>query len=116
MGRHRGTVKYCNLQWIPRRRRLEAVASAMKKKGRVQEGADADLTLFDPARIRDRSTCTQGDIPSEGIVHVLVGGTPVVRDGQVVEGIFPGQAVTGKPSSWEDFLVRFLAPLPTIPP
>ena len=79
-------------------RRLEAVAPVMKKKGRVQEEADADLTLFDPARIRDRSTYAQGDSPSEGIVHVLVGGTPVVRDGQVVEGAFPGQAVTGKPS------------------
>ena len=76
-------------------RRLEAVAPVMQGKGRVQEGADADLTLFDPARVLDRSTYTQGDVPSEGIQHVLVGGTPVVRDGQLVEGVFPGQAITG---------------------
>ena len=76
-------------------RRLEAVAPVMQGKGRVQEGADADLTLFDPARILDRSTYTRGDIPSEGIQHVLVGGTPIVRDGQLVEGVFPGQAITG---------------------
>ena len=78
-------------------RRLEAVAPMMQGKGRVQEGADADLTLFDPARILDRSTYTRGDIPSEGIQHVLVGGTPVVRDGQLVEGVFPGRAITGAP-------------------
>ena len=79
-------------------RRLEAAAPAMQGKGRVQEGADADLTVFDPVRIRDRSTYAQGDIPSDGILHVLVGGTPVVRDGQLVEGVFPGRAITGAPS------------------
>ncbi len=79
-------------------RRLEAAAPAMKRKGRVQEGADADLTIFDPTRIRDRSTYTQGDIPSEGVMHVLVGGIAVVRDGQVMDDVFPGQALTGTPS------------------
>ena len=73
--------------------RLEAVTSQMKKKGRVQIGADADLTIFDPERIIDRSTYTKGDLPSEGIVYVLVGGTLVVRDSKVVEGVFPGQAI-----------------------
>ena len=80
-------------------RRLEAVAPAMHGKGRVQEGADADLTLFDPDLIIDRATYTDGDVPSEGIVHVLVGGTAVVRDGQFVEGVFPGQAIVGQVSS-----------------
>ncbi len=35
--------------------------------------------------------------PSEGIMHVLVGGTAVVRDGQLVEGVFPGRAITRSP-------------------
>ena len=78
-------------------RRLEAAAPVMQGKGRVQEGADADLTVFDAGRIRDRSTYAQGDIPSEGILHVLVEGTPVVRDGQLVEGVFPGRAIRGAP-------------------
>ena len=72
--------------------RLEARVPAMKKKGRIQEGADADLTIFDAATVRDRSTFERGKVPSEGIRHVLVGGTFVVRDGSLT-GATPGQAI-----------------------
>ena len=73
--------------------RLEGVTSQMKKKGRVQIGADADLTIFDSDKVIDRSTYASGDTPSEGIVYVLVGGTIVVRDSKVIEGVFPGKAI-----------------------
>ncbi|HSR51793.1 MAG TPA: amidohydrolase family protein [Acidobacteriota bacterium] len=76
-------------------RRVEGAAPVMKRKGRVQEGADADLTLFDPETVIDRSTYEDGDLPSGGIVHVLVGGTFVVRDSEFIEGVFPGQAIRG---------------------
>ena len=76
-------------------RRVESASAAMAKKGRIQVGADADITVFNPDTIIDRSTYTEGDVPSEGVVHVLVGGTPVVRDGQFIEGVFPGKAVRG---------------------
>jgi cytosine/adenosine deaminase-related metal-dependent hydrolase len=72
--------------------RLEARVPAMKKKGRIQEGADADLTIFDPSTVRDRSTFEHGKVPSEGIRHVMVGGTFVVRDGNLT-GATPGQAI-----------------------
>src|SRR5262252_806789 len=72
--------------------RLEARVPAMKKKGRIQEGADADITIFDPATVRDRSTYERGKVPSEGIRHVLVGGTFVVRDGQLTSAT-PGRAI-----------------------
>jgi N-acyl-D-aspartate/D-glutamate deacylase len=65
----------------------------MTKKGRVKVGADADLTVFDAGKIIDRATYERGDLPSEGIVHVLVEGTFVVRDGKFVEGAFPGRAI-----------------------
>ena len=65
----------------------------MKKKRSVQIGADADLTIFDPQKVIDSSTYTKVDVPSEGIVYVLVGGTIVVRDSKVVEDVFPGQAI-----------------------
>jgi N-acyl-D-aspartate/D-glutamate deacylase len=73
--------------------RLEARVPAMKKKGRIQVGSDADITVFDPETVRDRSTYEKGKMPSQGVRHVLVGGTFVVRDGQLVEGATPGKAI-----------------------
>ncbi len=76
--------------------RLEEIAPMMTRKGRVQVGSDADLTLFDPERIIDRATYDAPDRYSEGIAHVLVGGTPVVRDGALVEGVTPGRPILGR--------------------
>ncbi len=73
--------------------RLEKVVPAMRLKGRVKVGADADLTLFDPATIIDRATFDQPAQYSEGIRHVLVGGAFVVRDDKIVEGTKPGKGV-----------------------
>jgi N-acyl-D-aspartate/D-glutamate deacylase len=74
-------------------RRLEPRVPAMKQKGRVRVGADADLVVFDPNHIIDRATYERPDLPSEGIAHVLVGGTFVVRDGKLQTGVKPGRAV-----------------------
>jgi dihydroorotase len=71
--------------------RLETMAPAFRHKGRIQLGADADLTLFDPARIIDRATFEDPWQPSEGVMHVLVGGVFVVRDEAVVAGATPGR-------------------------
>jgi len=76
--------------------RLEGIAPEMAAKGRVQEGADADLTLFDPAAVIDRATYAAPDRYSEGIVHVLVGGTFVVRDERLVDGVAPGRPIRGR--------------------
>lgn len=74
-------------------KRLEGAAPAARRKGRVQVGADADITVFDPASIIDRATYDAPDTPSEGVRYVLVGGTLVVRASQIVEGAYPGRAV-----------------------
>jgi dihydroorotase len=76
--------------------RLEAIAPAMKRKGRVQIGADADLVVFDPDTVADKATFEDGLDYSTGIEHVLVLGTAVVRDGEIVEDVFPGRPVLGR--------------------
>jgi N-acyl-D-aspartate/D-glutamate deacylase len=54
---------------------------------------DADIAVFDPRRVIDRSTFEDPGRASDGIVHVLVGGVPVVRDGILDRGVFPGRGV-----------------------
>ena len=74
-------------------RRVEGAAPEMARKGRVQEGADADLAVFDPGTVLDMADYDAPATPSRGFVFVLVNGTPVVRDGAIVDGVFPGQAI-----------------------
>jgi N-acyl-D-aspartate/D-glutamate deacylase len=74
-------------------RRLEGATAGARRKGRVQEGADADLTIFDPATVQDHATYEAGPVPSSGFRHVLVAGTPVVDDGKIVESVHPGRAI-----------------------
>jgi N-acyl-D-aspartate/D-glutamate deacylase len=73
-------------------RRLDHVP-AMHNKGRLAIGADADITVFDPATVIDRSTFTKGNVSSAGIAHVLVNGQFVVRRGERVKDALPGRAV-----------------------
>ncbi|MFN0088313.1 MAG: amidohydrolase family protein [Blastocatellia bacterium] len=74
-------------------RRMEASVPMMRTKGRIKVGADADLTIFDPARVIDRGTFEKPAQFSEGISHVLVNGAFVVKGGQLVAGAAPGRAV-----------------------
>lgn len=65
----------------------------LREKGRVAVGADADLAVFDPARVIDRATFDNPAQYSEGIPFVLVNGAFVVRQGNLVEGVAPGRPV-----------------------
>ena len=76
---------------------LEDRAPAMRRKGRLQPGLDADLVVFDPATITDRASYRQSTRPSAGIRHVLVNGTFVVRDGTVAGDARPGRPVRADP-------------------
>jgi dihydroorotase len=78
-------------------RRLEAMSPQMRLKGRIKVGADADVTVFDPARVIDKATFEKPNQYSEGIPFVLVNGVLVVRDGKLVEGVKPGVGVWGGP-------------------
>jgi hypothetical protein len=76
---------------------LEARVPAMRRKGRVQAGCDADIVVFDPATVHDQATYAQPTRPSTGIRHVLVGGTFVVRDAAIVPAALPGQPIRATP-------------------
>ena len=73
--------------------RLEAYVPQMANKGRLRVGADADITVFDPATVIDNATFEAPTQPSGGIEHVLVSGTFVVRDAELIEDALPGQAI-----------------------
>jgi N-acyl-D-aspartate/D-glutamate deacylase len=75
---------------------LEKSAPMMRFKGRIQVGADADITIFNPETIIDKATFEEGLKFSEGVEYVLVNGMLVLKQGKKVEGVFPGQAVYGK--------------------
>jgi N-acyl-D-aspartate/D-glutamate deacylase len=74
---------------------LERSTPAGRKKGRLQEGADADIVIFDPQTIADRSTFEKPMEPSVGVHYLLVGGTVLIDEEKLVPGIFPGRALTG---------------------
>ena len=65
----------------------------MAGKGRMQVGADADITIFNPETITDNATRENGALASSGIPYVIVNGIPVVRDSEIVEGVFPGKPI-----------------------
>jgi len=77
-------------------KRLENISPMMRFKGRIQVGADADITIFNPNSIIDKATFEKGLEFSAGIEYVIVNGSFVLKNGKTVSNIFPGQPVYGK--------------------
>lgn len=75
---------------------LEHSTPAARQKGRLQEGADADIVVFDPATIGDRSTFQKPMEPSVGVHYLLVAGTVVVDNGKLIPDVYPGRALMGR--------------------
>jgi dihydroorotase len=73
--------------------RLEGRAPAFLNKGRIREGADADITIFDPNSVLDRATYEQPALPPVGMLHTIVNGSFVVRDGELQRGAAPGKGI-----------------------
>jgi N-acyl-D-aspartate/D-glutamate deacylase len=74
---------------------LERSTAAAHKKGRLQEGSDADIVVFDPQTISDRSTFEKPMEPSVGVRYLVVGGTLLIENGKMIEGVFAGRAILG---------------------
>jgi len=72
---------------------LPANLLGFSNKGRLQPGADADITIFDPEKVIDRATFENPAQYSEGIPYVMVGGTWIVKNSEIQPGLFPGKAV-----------------------
>lgn len=97
--------------------RLESLTPEARRMGRIQVGARADVTVFDLATVQDQATFREPAKPSVGMRYVLVGGTPVVDDGKVVEGVEPGRPLLGSagaqsaqvPNGMTGFAVRYAA-------
>src|SRR5450432_216854 len=77
-------------------KRLEGIAPMMRFKGRIQIGADADITVFNPNTIIDKATFEKGLAFSEGIDYVIVNGVLILKNGKTITSVFPGQPVYGK--------------------
>jgi Amidohydrolase family len=77
-------------------KRLENIAPSMRFKGRIQVGADADITIFNPNTIIDKASFEKGLEFSSGIDYVMVNGTFILKNGKTVSNLFPGLAVYGK--------------------
>ena len=76
--------------------RLERATAAARKKGRLQEGADADIVIFDPETIADRATYESPSEPSVGVKYLLVAGKIVVDRGKILPNVLPGRALVNE--------------------
>lgn len=68
----------------------------LKGRGVLREGNFADVVVFDSETVADQATYDQPHQFSAGIEHVLVNGTPIVRDRQPVKNLclpLPGRAL-----------------------
>jgi N-acyl-D-aspartate/D-glutamate deacylase len=86
------TIRRCTL--LPAQI-LEETAPAMRRKGRVQVGADADIAVFDPETVAEGASYERIG-PSTGFRHVVVNGEFVVADGELVVSALPGRPVKGR--------------------
>lgn len=71
---------------------LAAARVGLDERGVVKAGMYADLTLFDPATVCDRNSFEDPVQTSTGIRHVIVNGTPVLRNGEPT-GARPGRGL-----------------------
>lgn len=83
------------MSYLPAKR-LEKIAPSMLHKGRLQVGADADITVFNPNTITDKASFEKGLSFSEGVEYVIVNGKLLLKNGQILENTFPGQPIYGK--------------------
>jgi len=93
LGQYVRDEKVTTLQDAVRRlAQLPAGNLRLDSRGALKKGYFADVVVFDPAKIQDHATFEKPHQYSTGVVHVLVNGTPVIKDGEHT-GAKPGRVV-----------------------
>ena len=69
-----------------------ALRLGLRDRGFIREGMKADLVIFDPKRVIDRSTFKEPQLISVGIERVYVNGQPVWEGGKTT-GRLPGAVI-----------------------
>lgn len=72
---------------------LEIASPAFAKKGRIQLGMDADITLFNPDTVQANADYGKPYLKSTGIDYVIVAGQLVIENGEAINNVFPGQRI-----------------------
>ncbi|MGM0545496.1 MAG: N-acyl-D-amino-acid deacylase family protein [Bacteroidota bacterium] len=73
---------------------LPATNLKIEDRGYLKEGHFADVVIFDPETIEGKATYTDPHQYAEGVEHVFVNGTQVLKDGEHT-GATPGRVVRG---------------------
>lgn len=77
-------------------KRLERYAPALRTKGRIQTGMDADITIFDAATVKDQASYREPYREAKGLAHVIVNGQIVVRNNKLIADTYPGQRLLAR--------------------
>jgi hypothetical protein len=75
---------------------MAQVSPAFNRKGRIQEGADADIVIFDAGSVAANAAYGDPYKKPTGILHVLVAGRQVVQNSERIEGRYPGRKILGQ--------------------
>jgi N-acyl-D-aspartate/D-glutamate deacylase len=85
LNRERGLLPLAEM--IRRMTTYPASVIGLEERGAVEQGAAADLVVFDPATVADRATWTEPRLPAAGIRWVVLNGRVVVEDGSYEGGL-----------------------------
>ena len=75
---------------------LSQASSSFDKKGRIQEGVDADIVIFNASTVQANAAYGDPYQAPTGIPFVIVGGQLVVKNGVLIDGVYPGKRLLGK--------------------